>query len=88
MWGLNGATGALVGIAGKQNDAIRKPLAAYVKDVLRGREKWGMKHRLAKLWAQNRKLELSAAEAMPRRSVKRARSAPPAGDVPKMGDMA
>ena len=68
----------MVPVLGGPNATMEKPLAEYVKNILRGRDRWGVSVRLTKLWAQlpAGQLELSDEDAMPRRSARRARAPP------------
>ena len=52
IWTLNGLLGRLNGIEGGPNATVRKPIADYVKNVLKGRKAHGIKHVLQKEWAQ------------------------------------
>ena len=84
VWVLNGRTGALLPAPGLPNATMRKPLAEYLKASLRGRAAWGFTHKLTAKWAElpPARLELSAAEAMPRQRIKRARAGPLTGGGP------
>ena len=92
MWGINGVTGELKPILGGDNAAMKKPIAEYVKNILRGRAPWGLKVRLSGAFAQLPPgcTRLTNAEAMPRKAVKRARAGPQVegGAAPRMGDLA
>jgi len=52
VWGVNGIDGDVLGDAGAQNETMRAPIAEHVKNLLRGRERWGVKHRLTPKWSQ------------------------------------
>ena len=76
IWSLHGLQGRLNGIEGGPNSTVRKPIADYVKNVLKGRKAHGIKHVLQKEWAQlpPNQLHLTKEAAMPRAaSAKRAR---------------
>ena len=92
LWSLNGVFGNLNEIPGGPNATMRKPIAEHVKNVLRGREPWGLKHRLTKDWAQLAagKLELKAKVAMRKKDgAKRARAGPlePGDEPPAKGPL-
>ena len=77
IWTLNGLLGRLNGIEGGPNATVRKPIADYVKNVLKGRKAHGIKHVLQKEWAQlpANQLHLTKEVAMPRAAgAKRARA--------------
>ena len=79
LWMVNGYYGSLDDLPGAPNLTMRKPIAEHVKSVLRGRQPWGVKHKLTHKWAQlpKGKSELKGAAAMPmRRGAKRARAPP------------
>ena len=61
--------------------AMLAPLREYLKNVLRGRARWGLKHRLTATWAElpTARAELTNEEAFPRRAVKRLRAGPSTG---------
>lgn len=82
VWGVCGVTGAMQKVLGAENEMIKFRLAEYVKNVLRGREKWGMKVRLTEVWAQLPKNQrtLRAAVAMPKATVAGGRSAGAVGE--------
>ena len=79
MYRIMGGNGEVRGEAGMKNDMYRKAIAEHVKNVLRGRERWGLKHRLGKMWAQlpAGKLELSLPAAYRGRRATRAGRAMP-----------
>jgi hypothetical protein len=79
LWRIMGGNGEVRGEADLDNATYRKPIAEHVKNILRGREKWGLRHRLAKAWAQlpAGKLELSDEAAYRVRARKRGRAASP-----------
>ena len=85
VWVFNGRTGAALAAPGLPNATMLAPLREYLKNLLRGRARWGLKHRLTTTWAElpTKEEELPAEVAQPRRSVKRARAAPSTGgDAP------
>ena len=86
LWGVNGATGALKAILGEDNEYMAPEIAEYVKNILRGRARWGLKVKLSKAafsQAGKKKLRLTKAEAFPRASIARARAGPSTcGDAP------
>ena len=42
MYRIMGGNGEVRGEAGMKNDMYRKAIAEHVKNVLRGRERWGL----------------------------------------------
>jgi len=91
LWALNPYYGTLVKIPGAPNLSMEKPIAEHVKNVLRGRQAFGLTHGLTRKWAQlpKGKRELSATASLPARNVKRARPGPvaPGDAVPRMGSL-
>ena len=95
VWGVHGVLGKLKPILGADNAYMKARIAEHVKNILRGRRRWGLKVRLSKAWAEAppTKLELTPAEAMPRAGTKRARDkarAPPTSGgaaPPAMGSL-
>ena len=89
VWVFNGRDGAPQPAPGLPNKTMLAPLREYLKNVLRGRARWGLKHRLTCSWAElpTAREALSTEEAQPRRSVKRARVGPSTGGeaAPAMG---
>lgn len=78
VWGLNGTTGALKPVLGGDNLSVKKPLAEYIKNILRGRKHHGFKVKLTREWAElaESKLRLGMPQALPRHDVKKARAGP------------
>ena len=81
VWVFNGRTGAPLPSPGLPNATMLAPLREYLKNVLRGRARWGLKHRLTATWAElpTARAELTNEEAFPRRAVKRLRAGPSTG---------
>ena len=92
LWALNGYDGSLEAIAGAPNQTMRKPLAEYLKNILRGRKHHGLGCRLTRKWAElpPGQTELPPEVAFPARAVeKRARPGPAleGGSLPRMMPM-
>jgi len=89
VWIFGGRDGAPLPSPGLPNATMLAPLCEYLKNVLRGRARWGLKHRLTTSWAElpTARKSLSKDEAQPRRSVKRMRVGPSSGGEapPAMG---
>ena len=68
VWSLNGMIGRMNGIEGAPNITVKDDIAEYVKNILRGRKAWGLKHFLQKEWAKlpQGELVLDKEAAMPR----------------------
>ena len=81
VWIFAGRDGAPLPSPGLPNATMLAPLREYLKNVLRGRARWGLKHRLTTSWAElpTARKALTKAEAQPRRSVKRTRVGPSSG---------
>ena len=81
VWIFAGRDGAPLPSPGLRNATMLAPLREYLKNVLRGRARWGLKHRLTTSWAElpTARKALTKAEAQPRRSVKRTRVGPSSG---------
>lgn len=81
VWVFHGRTGAMLPLPGMPNETMHRPLGEYLKEVLRGRKAWGLKHRLQDTWAElpSGRMELSIEQAMPKLRVKRARAGPQLG---------
>ena len=58
------------------NQSFKSPITEHVKNILRGRKSWGLKHPLQQVWAQMRAGQnaLAAPVAVPGPSKKRARA--------------
>ena len=52
VWGFNGLTGALTKLPGEDNKKGQTVLVEHAKNILRGREAWGLRHALTAKWAQ------------------------------------
>ena len=81
IWIFQGRDGAPRPAPGLPNATMLAPIREYLKNILRGRACWGLKHRLAEKWAElpvSRSV-LTSEEAQPRRRVKRMRVGPSAG---------
>lgn len=65
---VNGISGALKELLGAPLETLKGILPEYIKNVLRGRAAWGLKHRLTRKWAElpAQKRALTMAECMPR----------------------
>ena len=83
VWRVIGNTGEVRGEPGMPNASFKKPIGEHVKNILRGRKRWGCKHQLTETWAElpAGKMELSAADAHPVAARKRSRAAAPARPV-------
>ena len=83
VWRIIGNTGEVRGEAGMPNAKFKKPVGEHVKNLLRGRAAWGLKHALTATWAElpAGQMELSGAAVHPRASKKRRRAAPEGGPV-------
>ena len=91
VWIFNGRDGAPLPSPGLPNATMLAPLREYVKNVLRGRARWGLKHRLTDSWAElpTARAALSKDKAQPRRAVKRMRAGVTTGGEvpPAMGSL-
>jgi len=89
VWVFNGRDGSDLEAPGLPNATMLAPIREYLKNVLRGRARWGLKHRLAHSWAElsTKRAALTEEEAHPRRNVRRARAGPSTGGEapPPMG---
>ena len=89
VWIFAGRDGAPLPSPGLPNATMLAPLREYLKNVLRGRARWGLKHRLTTSWAElpTARTALTKEEAQPRRAVKRMRVGPSTGGEapPAMG---
>ena len=89
VWIFQGRDGAPRPSPGLPNEQMLAPLREYLKNLLRGRARWGLEHRLTATWAQlpTAREALTKEEAQPRRSVKRVRAGPSTGGeaAPAMG---
>ena len=79
VWRILGGTGEVRGEPGMPNGTFKKPIGEHVKNTLRGRKAWGLKHVLVDTWAQlpAGQMELAAAVAHPRGAAKRSRAGAP-----------
>ena len=80
LWKFHGATGECEGEAGMDIATFKGPITEHAKNILRGREKWGLRHPLQAQWAQlpAGKLALAGEAAIKGPPVrKRARKAQP-----------
>ena len=79
LWRVLGHTGEVRGEAGMPNATFKKPIGEHVKNILRGRARWGCNHQLVGTWAKlpAGQMELTGAAAFPRAAPKRSRSGEP-----------
>ena len=79
FWKLHGKTGELSGAAGLSIKSLKSPITEHIKEILRGRKEWGIKHILAENWAElpAGTNALSYEASMPGPSAKRARASRP-----------
>ena len=82
IWRVMGNTGEVRGAVGMKNATFKKPIGEHVKNILRGRARWGCTHQLSRVWAQlpAGQMELTKEQAYPAPSAKRKRA--PAADGP------
>ena len=69
--------GAVRGEAGMPNESFQKPICEHVKNLLRGRAAWGVKHQLSAVWAQLPAGQLQLAQPFPTAPKKRSRAGLP-----------
>jgi len=79
VWRILGNTGEVRGEIGMPNATFCKPIGEHVKNLLRGRKAWGLKHQLTDTWAQlpAGTMELVGAAAFARRVPKKRQRAAP-----------
>ena len=89
VYRVNGKTGEVDGAEGSQNKTMRAPIGEHVKNLLRGRHAWGLRHGLQEAWAElpRGQMVLTGAAAMPGPAAKRVRRGVAGGPV-RMANLA
>ena len=88
VWRIIGGTGEVRGEAGMPNATFCKPIGEHIKNTLRGRKAWGLKHMLTGTWAElpAGQMELAASVAHGGAPAKRCRASAP-GRAQPMADL-